>query len=107
MENLKEIFAFLAAIHMGVEKSLLSDSKINFADLPNFMPAVMKIIPAITDAQKVIDEVKSMSEADKVSFVEWFKAEYNLENEKVESMVEAGINVALGLAQLVLPLIKK
>ena len=93
MKETKDVIALGTSLIKAIEKSY-ADGKLTWVDFPNFNEVLTKIGPAVIGSNRVIDEIRQMTEAQKKDLIEFTKKEFDLGNDKVESIVES---IALGL----------
>ena len=111
MEALKRAVAFLVGIVMKTEE-VLEDGKVNFSEilslggrfvvLPNFLVDIKQAWPTLKEVTK--------DEATKSEFIDFFKSEFDMVNDKAEMAVEVVFEALLNVTsaiQSVIAIFKK
>ena len=100
MNETKEMFKFVFLLASAIEKSR-SDGKNSIADVPLFISPLLHVVAAFNGVDKIKEEMASMDEAKKAELTEWAKNEFDLDNDKVEHMIENGLVIGLSLSNLI------
>ena len=92
MKETKEMVKLLFT-GMKVVKEANADGEINMADFPLMMKVIPEITPAIQGADKIIDEIKDMDEAEANDLLNYVATEVGMvvEKEKLVEQIIAGI----------------
>lgn len=106
MKELKEALSFAIALGNAVGKSM-EDGKVDFMDVANLWGPLSTAGDAIEGADKILAEIKSLTEADKAKLTAYIKEEFDIPQDKLEATIEGGLEIALGLMTLVGQFIKK
>ena len=99
MKETKEVILFAIALTHAIEKSL-EDKEFTLADIPNFLPAFMKLIPAIDNISDVVVDLHAATEEDADEIKKLVRDELNLDDDKIESFVENAFAIALYILPL-------
>jgi len=91
-------------IQTGNATSVSIKDGLTSADLPNFFAPIMLVPEAINGIEKIGEELKTMTEADRTELVEFIKTELVLENKKIEEIVEDGLAIIANIYSLILKL---
>lgn len=94
MKETKELLKFVIELGEAADKALV-DGKFDTAELGLLVGPLMQIAPAIEGIDKVGEEFKSLDEAKMAELVQFVKDELDLEADKVEQIVEKGLETAL------------
>jgi hypothetical protein len=95
-KELKELLSFVLTLGESVE-SALKDGKFEMAELALLMPALMKVGDAFEGLDKLGGELKDLSDAESLELVEFVKEDLDLEDDKLEKMVEDGLELGAKL----------
>lgn len=95
----KEVIDFAIGMGVGVSASL-QDGKINFLDLPNFMPALLKAIPALEGIDLVSLEFMDLKPEEAEELKIYVKEQLKLEDDKLEEFIEDAFAVVLSIFML-------
>lgn len=99
-KEIKEVLAFSIALGKGIEQSL-KDDKFSLSDIPNFMGAFMKLIPAMTGLDEVKLELVAAGPEEVAELKEYVQTELDLDNDSIEELVEASLAVIFDIWNLV------
>lgn len=99
----KEMLKFLVLLGMAVDKSL-EDKKLDLADAPNLLPAMLAAGPAFSNVSLVPKELGELDAAEKQELVEYFAKEFDLKDDKIEMLVEKGLKLGLLVYEFVVEL---
>ena len=100
IKELKEIVKFAIEMGEAVDKALV-DKKFDVSELGLLIAPLMQIGPAFEGLDKVGGEIKDLSEAEMAELVAYVKDELDLENDKIETIVEKSIEVGSCIYSLV------
>lgn len=92
----KEAIDLAIALGRGIEKSL-GDDKINFTDIPNFIPATMLLFQAIDGIEDVPLEFSVSSKEEIDELKAYVQSQIDLEDDKLESFIEDSFKVLLDI----------
>ena len=99
IEELKDVVAL--GISVGELVEALSDG-VGISDIGKLVAVVRRAPAAVASLKsgKVLPELKDLDAEEKMALKAWAAEELDLENDKVEAAVEAGLNVAIDLCDL-------
>jgi len=97
-DSLKKLLKFPLGFHMAYEKSK-ADGTVGLDDLAHFVPALIDLPSAISNAGTALEELKDLDEVERRDVLDWAKAEYDLADDVLEARVEAGLGLVLELAR--------
>jgi hypothetical protein len=105
MKNSTELLRFISRLAQAIIKSL-NDRKINFKDLPNFLPLLPLIRPAFEDIPDAWDEFRRMTEEDReaLQFVIIDELGLVADDTRAKQLAEYAIDAALSLIKFVVSL---
>lgn len=87
MKNLK--FALLTLIVISEKtESALQDGVISWGEGTRIAFSAIGLIKVFKNIKTIADEFKALTPDQKVELVEWFKAEFDFENDNIEDIVE-------------------
>lgn len=100
IEKLKEVGTDLAKFGMKIEEAL-EDKKLSWSEsLGLGVFAVPKVVRYINDAEEIKNEFKDLDAAEMDELVEHISNELDLAADKVEAVLEAGLDVIASLNKL-------
>jgi hypothetical protein len=99
-KELKELVKFAIEMGEAVDKALV-DKKFTVDELGLLIAPLMQIGPAFEGLDQVGGEIKDLSEAELAELSAFVKEELDLENDKVEAIVEKAIEVGTCIYSLV------
>lgn len=99
-KELSELIKLLAAIGNGAGKAA-EDGKVSWSDALYFSEAVMAAPKAIIGIDQVLAELKDLDAAEKVQLGEQIKADFDLPQDQIESVVEKVLQAALHLGEVI------
>jgi hypothetical protein len=105
IKETKEMLCFVLCLGEAIVSSL-KDGKIGFGDLMHFFKAFQEAGPALGNSHLIVKEILDLSEKEKKELMAFVQAEFDLENDLIETYVEKGISVVIELISL-LSLFKK
>ena len=91
-EALRKVIDAIVALGDSYDNAM-KDGKITWKDtfvLGKVLPEVIEVISVSSD---VVDEIKDLDETEKKELVEYFRKEFDLDNEKAEEYVEKAISM--------------
>ena len=91
-KELKEMLSFVITLGESLEAAL-EDKKFEMAELALLMPALMKVGTAFEGIDKLGAEVKDLDEAEIAELVAFVKEDLDLKSDKIEEMVEKGLEL--------------
>ena len=105
MKNSTELLRFIARLAQAILQSL-KDRKINFRDLPNFLPLLPLIRPAFEDVPDAWDEFRRMTDEDREALQFVMIDELGMEHDdaRAKQLAEQAIDAALSLIKFVVSL---
>lgn len=96
IENLKKAAKF--GIELGEQTSeVLEDGKLKALEMLSFIDELMQLPGVVNAAADIKNEVMELDEADRAELNAYIQAEFDIPNDKLESMIEAGLNVVISL----------
>ena len=106
--NLKETKELLSLVFTIVEagEAAVANGSVGLGDVGELMKILPKLGPAFDKIQNVPKELSSLDKASADELVAWAKQDLDLESDSIEAMIEKGLSVVAGLADL-LGLLKK
>ena len=78
----------------------LADGKLTFIEAFQLIPDLRELPWAISNASIIKDELLDLTDLEKAELVQYIKDELDLENDKVESIIENAISALLALSVL-------
>lgn len=100
MQNLKIVLACVFALSTSVEQAKANDNKVDLKDFPLFLNPLTQLPAAITAGPAALEEYKTATPEQRDELVQWVRAEFNIEDEKIEQKIEAGIQMVIAGGQL-------
>ena len=101
IKETKDMLKFVLGLGMALDKSL-ADKKFSVDDIGNFVSAFLSAGEAFEGVKEIGAELKDLDAAELEEINEFVKKELELENEKVEAIVESGLGLGVQIYQLVL-----
>jgi hypothetical protein len=102
----KELVHFGLSAGVAVAKAL-EDGKLSVIDVIKFLPVLKAAKEAFQGLDQIPAELGDLSDVEKAELVDMVKADFDLADDKVEAMIEAGFEVALNVLQIVTSFKKK
>lgn len=102
-KNVKEVLIFLGGLYMAFETAN-ADGKLDWTDVPTFIGPAKDAFAAVNDVKLCLTEIKNLTAEDKAELCTWFEGEFDIANDKVEKIVENGLESALVLGKFLLNL---
>lgn len=96
IQETKDVLSFALTFGNSLGAAL-KDGKISLAELPGFLPAVVKLPAAISGIQEIPSEISHLSDEEKAELFEFVKDEFDIENDKIEGAVLDGLKLVSGL----------
>jgi len=96
----KQILDAMIALGKGIESSL-SDGQLNLLDIPNFIPFLTLIMPALEGAEQVPFEFKVADPAEIEELKQYLRDNLDLEDDQLETFIEDSFKVALDIFMLI------
>jgi len=96
LKETKEAIDLAIALGRGIEKSL-GDDKIDFTDIPNFIPATMVLFSAIDGIEDVPLEFNVASKEEIDELKAYVQSQLDLEDDKLEAFIEDAFKVLLDI----------
>lgn len=96
MKDTKELVYFVCELASALEQSL-EDNSIGFGDLSYFFGALSSFGAAFEDCAEVLNELKQMTEDDKKDLYAYATENFDIQDDKIEALVEAALKIALDL----------
>lgn len=100
MQELKEALKFSISLGMAIEKAT-ADKKINIMDLPYFFSPIMAAQDAFVGIDKIKEEIQSLDNEKIAELKKYIQEELDLENDKLEQIIEKGLNLMVEIFDLV------
>ena len=91
MKNVKELLTFFFAFSVALIDSL-KDKKITFTDFPKFISPLMSAGAAFEDINKIGEELKNMTPAERAELLVWVQENFDISNDKAEVLIEFTID---------------
>lgn len=107
LKEVKELVSFGLSIGMAIDSSLADDGKITFADAGKLLAPLIKAPAAFTGADKALVELKALDDEGKKELNEFVKAEFKIQDEKLEEVIEECVSVGVSIAKVVALVAKK
>jgi len=96
----KQVLDAIIALGKGIESSM-ADGKLNVLDIPNFIPFLTLILPAIEGSEQVPFEFKVADPAEIEELKAYLKENLDLADDQLETFIEDSFKVALDIFMLV------
>jgi hypothetical protein len=103
--ELRDALSFVAAL-INAGESAMDDGKIDLADLPLVVPLLPKLAAAMAGMSDIPKEFKNLSAEDKLQLSKWFGTELELDDDKLEAVIEKSLVAVLALSDVFM-LLKK
>lgn len=103
MESIKETKEALECA-LSMQKALqktMADGKISIWEVPNFLSPFLKLGPALQNAKAIPAELKDLQAEEIEELKALFKAELDLEDDKLEQKINEGLALLLALGKFV------
>lgn len=92
----KQAIDLAIALGKGIEKSL-ADDKLDFTDIPNFMPAFLTLFQAIEGAEEIPMEFTIANSEEIDELKQYVKEHLDLEADQLEAFIEDAFKVLLDI----------
>lgn len=100
IENLKKAAKF--GIDLGEQlSSVLEDGKLKTIEMLSFLDELMQLPGVVNAAADIKNEVLELDEADRAELLDYVKSEFDIPNDRLEAMVEAGLSTVASLMILI------
>ena len=96
----KQAVDFAVALGMGVDNAM-EDGQISFADAGLFLPAFIKLLPAIEGADQIPVEFKLATQEEIDELKLYLKEKLDLSDDKMEAFIEDAFGLVLTIWSLV------
>jgi hypothetical protein len=106
IKETKELVSFGLSAGVAIAKAL-EDGKFGVIDVIKFLPVLKAAKEAFQGVDQIPAELLDLSDIEKDELVQMVKSDFDLPDDKVEAMIEAGFEVALSVLQIVTSLKKK
>ncbi len=100
LKETKEVLKAIAALTNATGLSL-EDKKFELGDVAFFIPALIELPLAVENYKLVVDEIKDLSNEEKVELQVFVATELNIPQERTEQYIEAVFNLMGNLYLLV------
>lgn len=100
MTETKQAVDFAIALGKAIEVSA-EDGNWNLLDIPNFIPALAKLLPAIEGADQIPFEFQALTPEQLDELKAYVTAELDLNDDQVEAFIEDAFKVLLDIFMLV------
>lgn len=105
IKNTKELVDF--AIGLGNAAGLAaSDGKIDISDIALFITPLKDAGPALADMNQIIPELTDLSVEERQELLAHVEQKFNIPQEKIEEVVEAGLGVLAQVHRVIVALKK-
>lgn len=94
-QDLKDVLLLAFSLGEGVDASLVDGKFVVAEDIANFIPVLTRIYPALEGIENVDDILLSMDNEDAEQLYAWAEAEFDLNADNVEELVEKALKFAL------------
>jgi len=92
----KQAIDLAIALGTGIEKSL-ADKKLDFTDIPNFIPAFLVLFSAIEGAEDIPMEFSIADSTEIDELKKYVQDKLDLEDDKVEGFIEDAFKILLDI----------
>jgi hypothetical protein len=99
-KNTKEMLKFVIGLAESMEKAM-ADGKMSFDDVGYLVTALMDAGPAFGEINQIPAEVRDLTTTEAQDVRNYVASELDLTNDKVEGVVEAGLDVCVQLTRLI------
>ncbi len=106
MKELKELLCFSVCLLEALVESL-EDGAVDFTDVLSLWKPFSKVGEAIDGIEKIPFEIASLDEKDKNELMDYIRSEFDIPDDRLESRIEGGLQLALCLAMYVSMFYKK
>ena len=100
MTETKQAIDFAIALGKAIEVSA-EDGTWNLLDIPNFIPALAKLLPAFEGAEQIPFEFQQLTPEQLDELKAYVTAELDLNDDEVEAFIEDAFKVLLDIFMLV------
>jgi hypothetical protein len=96
-KELREALTLVVELSKSVEK-MLKNGKVGMEDLGHLISLLPTLGPGLLGLDKLPGEFKNLTVSEARKLVDWFKAEFDIEADQAEMIVEKTFDAALALA---------
>ncbi|MHA2642849.1 MAG: hypothetical protein V2G41_09400 [bacterium JZ-2024 1] len=96
-----ELLKFIVSLANGIGKAA-ADGKFDASDLAFFFQSFTMAGPALVGASSIGEELASMSEGERNELLNYFRTNFDIPQEALENVIEAGFEAALSIHKLIL-----
>jgi hypothetical protein len=100
MKETKELIFFICELASALDQAL-EDNSVGLGDLSYFFGALSTFGMAFEDCKEAINELKNMTEEDKLEIETYVNDNFDLKNDNIEKLIESAIKIALELMEFV------
>ena len=97
IKDLREVADFMINLGQGIDNSLKDDGVLTVSDLPNILPTLMSVVPALEGIGNVPITIKAMSEDEKNELYKYIADKLTLSDKDTEKFIEDALRVVLDL----------
>jgi len=95
----KELLDFVFSLVTAIDKSL-EDGKIDYSDIMNIIPVLMKSGLAFKDIDQVPKELGDLDKEEIEALKMFVEEKFDISNDKIEKVVKVAFDVIFALSQL-------
>lgn len=99
IKETKELLTWIWDLTDAIEKSA-ADGKVDWIDIPNFIPVAQSSVGAFAGIQKVGAELLDLDSQEQAQLMDFSRARFDLSDDQLELLIEDSIDQALGLIRL-------
>lgn len=100
IEKIKHSVATVLAVAKAVVKAKSDDGKISTWEWMGIGIKSLGFIKVVTGAKDILKEYKDLDESEKDELNNWFREEFDIENDDIESLIEEFFKTLLELESL-------
>ena len=100
MKELKEVVCFAVCLGNALGESL-KDGELTYGDSMNFWNPLSKLSEAVEGAENVINEIMALDDIKTAELIAFVKDELDLPQEGIEKVIEAGLDIAIGVCKYI------
>lgn len=98
IKDLYEITDFIIAFGVGLDRSLKDDGALTVKDLPNLLPLLLKVVPALEGVDGIPIALKAMDKEDGDKYYAHIKDQLgDISDEETQAFIEDSLRVVLDL----------
>jgi len=94
VKELKELIKFAIDFGEAIDKAL-ADKKFDVSELGLLIGPLMQIKPAFEGFDKIGKEIKDLDEVEMLELSTFVKEEFDIENDKIEAIIEKAIELGV------------